>query len=83
MKKPQIIADAEANWPEDEASLTADAHANRMQDGYTQEESENVLHRDIAHMHKVFSFEDDTEELVSRYNAALLARGIDVKAFLF
>jgi hypothetical protein len=83
MKTPQILIDAQNNWPEDEASLTADSHANRQANGYTLAESLTVLHRDIAHMHKVFSFESDANELVTRYNAALVTRGIDVKTLLF
>jgi hypothetical protein len=83
MKTPQILIDAQNEWPEDEANLTANSHRDRQENGYTREESDKVLTRDILHMHKVFSFEDDANELVDRYNAELLKRGIDVKTVLF
>lgn len=70
--KPQIIKDAEDNWPEDEASQTAIAHKNRAAD--YPEDSQwlvDALAKDVAHMHRVFSFESDANELIARYDAAL------------
>lgn len=70
--KPQIIKDAEDNWPEDEASQTAIAHKNRAAD-YPEDTKwcADALAKDITHMHKVFSFESDAKELIARYDAAL------------
>lgn len=81
---PQVIIDAQNNWPEDEASITATTYKERLENESSDDKfAEELLHRDVAHMHKVFSFEDDANELVTRYNTALLEAGIDVKKWLF
>lgn len=67
---------AQLNWPEDEASLTADAFKNRSLDGYTVSENADAFGRDLHHMHRVFMFEADGVQLIARYNAHLLALGI-------
>lgn len=76
------MKDAQDNWPEDEASLTADSYERCKADENAQW-AQCQLHRNIAHMHKVFSFENDTNELCQRYNVALFKRGIDVSTLLF
>lgn len=75
MKKSSYIADAEANWPEDEAALTFQAHETRIANGdYTPSELAQSLAKDRAHMERVFTGFDDSSSLIARYNAALDAR---------
>ncbi len=69
--KTSFFAAAEAAWPQDEASLTADSYVARMQNGYTQEENKVALAKDVTHMHKVFGFESDGADLIARYDAEL------------
>ncbi len=71
MRTPKIILDAQANWPEDEASLTAQSFTNRAADGYNADENSVCLYKDVAHMERVFVTESDGANLIARYRAAL------------
>lgn len=74
MKTATLFAAAESAWPEDEAHMTHATFVERMADA--QDESDRVyfreaLARDVAHMHRVFSTETDSAELIRRYDARL------------
>ena len=62
-----IFQAAELAWPEDEASITADRYDGDQMDEWAKQ----CLAKDVAHMHKVFRFEDDADELIQRYDAHL------------
>ena len=70
-----ILQDAQDNWPEDEASITADIYDDQMTEsaGYPDEcmWARETLKKSAAHMRKVFSREPDAAELIRRYDAAL------------
>lgn len=66
------------NWPEDEAYLTFDDYINRLNNGFNKQEAHDLLMKDIAHMVKVFSSEDDSEDLIKRYKNYLIAKGVNI-----
>lgn len=70
--KPQIIQDAEDNWPEDEARLLADAYASTCED-YPEEaaETEATLRKNAARMETYFAKELDAENLTARFRRHL------------
>ena len=74
--KPQILIDAENNWPEDEASLAHEIYAARVADGDA-EWAESCLRGDVQRMTKrVFATESDCAELTARYLAELKRLGV-------
>jgi hypothetical protein len=55
---------AEDNWPEDEAyGLVASFEG----DDWTPDEIDEYARKDIAHMIKVFTHEDDAADLITRF----------------
>lgn len=70
-----ILQDAQDNWPEDEASITADTYREQMVEARLDKEESRLarqtLRHNAEHMHRVFSREPDAAELIRRYDAAL------------
>lgn len=72
--KPNIFAEAEAQWPEDEAYHTYRTFSERMADARDADDREwsiSCLQNDIAHMHRCFARHSDGDELIARYDVAL------------
>ncbi len=63
-----IFESAINNWPEDEAAMTVRSYNDRKENDWPADELKEGLEKDICHMHKVFSSEDDAEQLIARYD---------------
>jgi hypothetical protein len=71
--KPQILMDAENAWPEDETMPIIEMVKDCQEWNDTPEEINRRIMKDVNHMHRVFSFESDSVELINRFNVALRA----------
>jgi len=71
-KTPQVLIDAQNNWPEDEASIQAD-HFKSSNEDYPQEavQNEASLRKDCARMEKFFAAETDAADLIARFRAEI------------
>ena len=75
-----LFAAAEAAWPEDEASLTFEAH-QRATENEDAAYAVTVSAKNIARMHKVFERETDGAALIARYDAEMRRLGMPAEAF--
>lgn len=62
---------AEQNWPEDEAYGIICSYGEALENGWTEDEIREGVQKDIEHMAKVFSREDDAADLIARFKVRL------------
>jgi ABC-type enterochelin transport system substrate-binding protein len=62
---------AEQNWPEDEAYGLICNWSNAPENGWSHDEIREGVQKDIDHMVKVFSKENDAEDLIARFKAEI------------
>jgi len=60
---------AEKYWAEDEAYSLIVNWEDALENGYTIEEINEGVQKDIDHMLKVFSSHDDADDLIARFKA--------------
>ena len=63
-----IFQSAQDNWPEDEAYGLICSYNRRNENEWDGVELSEQLQKDIAHMYKCFAQENDTAELIARFD---------------
>jgi hypothetical protein len=77
--KPQIIIDAENNWPEDEAYGLTETLKERLADAQDDTErsyERELFAKDCERMRGILRRESDGEQLVQRFDAWLAANPV-------